>query len=74
MRVVNVAECLVVCLSKYLPLRSVYIFVIKVQGFISQRDHESPWVFFKIMSFRPTCCPQSKRRSNHEINPYEYIP
>ena len=34
MRVVNVAERLVVCLSEYLPLRSVCILVIKVQGFV----------------------------------------
>ena len=26
------------------------------------------------MSFRPTCCPRGKRRSNHEINRYVYRP
>ena len=29
---------------------------------------------FARISFRPTCCPQGKRRSNHEINPYVYLP
>ena len=66
-------QSLVVCLSEYLTLHSVYILVIKVQGFVSQRDQESPWLFFKIMSFWPTCCLQSKRRSNHEINRYVYL-
>ena len=37
-------ESLVVCLSEYLPLRTVYILGIKVEGFISRRDHESPFV------------------------------
>ena len=36
-----------VCLSEYLPLRTVYMLVIKVQGFVSQRDHASPFFFFK---------------------------
>ena len=63
MRVVN--GSLVVCLSEYLPLRNVYILVIKV---------ESPWLIFKIMSFRPTCCLQSKWCSNHEIDGYVYPP
>ena len=40
-------ESLVVCLSRYLPLRTVYILVIKVEGFISRRDHESPFVSSK---------------------------
>ena len=74
MRVVNVAERLVVCLSEYLPLRSVYrissMSILAVQGFVSRRDYESP-LFFQ-MSFRPTCCLQSKRHSNHEVNRYVY--
>ena len=37
----NGIECSVVCLSEYLPLRSVYILVIKVEGFVSQTDYES---------------------------------
>ena len=64
---------LVVCLSEYLPLRSVYILVIKVEGFVLRIDHESPSFFFQ-MSLRPTCCPQSKWRSNHEVNRYVYPP
>ena len=71
-RVVN--GSLVVCLSEYLPLHSVYILAIKVQGFVSRRDHELPCLIFKIMSFRPTCCLQGNRRSNHEIHQYVYPP
>ena len=52
MRVVNGIVHLVVCLSEYLPLCSVCILVIKVQGFVLRRDHKSLWLFFKIMSFR----------------------
>ena len=59
MRVVN--GSLVVCLSEYLPLRSVCILFIKVHGFVSRRDHQSPCLIFEIMSFRPTCCPRGKR-------------
>ena len=44
-----------VCLSEYLPLRSVYILGIKVQGFVLRRDQESPCLIFKIMLLRPTC-------------------
>ena len=68
------AERLVVCLSEYLPLRSVYLissmYIIAVQGFVSRRDHETP-LFFQ-MSFRPTCFLQSKRHSNYEVNQYVY--
>ena len=35
-------ECLLVCLSEYLPLRSVYILLITVKGFVSGRDHKLP--------------------------------
>ena len=49
-RVVNGRERLEVCLSEYLPLRNVYILVVKVEpeaseGFVSRRDHESPFLF-----------------------------
>ena len=74
MRVVSGRERLVVCLSEYLPLRSVYSLVIIVEGFVSRRDHELPWLFFKIMSFRATCCTRGKRHNNHEINLYVYPP
>ena len=52
MRGENGKESLMVCLSEYQILRTVYILVIKV---VSQRDHGSPCLIFKIMSFRPTC-------------------
>ena len=46
MKVVNVAEHLVVCLSEYLPLHSVNhissMSMIAVQGFVWRRDDESP--------------------------------
>ena len=35
-------ERFLVCLSEYLPLRSVYILLITVKGFVSGRDHELP--------------------------------
>ena len=47
MRGENGTESLVVCLSEYLPLRSVYILVIKVEGFVLRRYHESPFFLFK---------------------------
>ena len=61
-----------VCLSEYLPLRSVYILVIKVEGFVSQRDHESPSFFFKC-HLGPPVDPQCNQLSKHEINCYIYI-
>ena len=44
-RVVNGQERLVFFLFEYLPLRNVYILLIKVEpeGFVSRRDHESPF-------------------------------
>ena len=66
-------ESLVVCLSEYLPLRTVYIIVIKVEGFVLRRDYVSRFFCFQ-MSFRPTCCPRGKRHSKHEINRYAYPP
>ena len=54
-------ERLLVCLSEYLPLRIVYrissmsmiavLFSLRSSGFVSRRDHESPFSF--QMSFRP---------------------
>ena len=65
MRVVN--GSLVVCLSEYLPLRSVYILVIKLS--FAERPRSTRVVFQKML-FGPTCCPTC---SNHEINCLAYL-
>ena len=69
MRGENGKESLMVCLSEYQILRTVYILVIK--GCFAKRPRIAMFDF-KIMSFRPTYCPRGKRRSNHEINGYVF--
>ena len=70
-------DSLVVCLSEYLPLRIVYrissmsMIAVYFRGLL--REEITNRLFFQ-MSSRPTCCPQGKRRSNHEINLYVYPP
>ena len=73
-------DCLVVCLSEYLPLRIVYrissmsmtMIAVYFRGLFREEITNRHFLFKCRLGL--TCCPQGKRRSNHEINRYVYRP
>ena len=66
MRGQNGTDSLMVCLSEYQILRSVYILVIKVC--FAKRPRTA------MVVFQNTCCPQCERPTNNEIDQNVYPP
>ena len=54
----------------FVRIRPVYSRVIKVEGFVSRRDHQSPFLFFKCRLGLPVVCKVSGVVSMKSIDMY----